>query len=218
MPLSKKTLRVLVCDSSFIFSRGLASLLKENSKVSEVCAITEYKDLLKLIEEKTFNVIIIEDTFISGDRTTVVLSKIKKLCPTANTIVTSSRNETSLIDQYISKGAKGFIPKLSNDQIILSTILKVAGGATVSNNRETENLKAIAAKKTLEIGLKDFDLSDKEKEIMFMITEGKSNKIIAEELSIAERTVEFHKTNIYKKTNTKSLADLVLLTIVSRLL
>lgn len=55
-------------------------------------------------------------------------------------------------------------------------------------------------------------------DVLLKITEGKNNKLIAKEMGVAERTVEYHKANIYKKTNSNSVADLVMLTIVSRLM
>ena len=64
----------------------------------------------------------------------------------------------------------------------------------------------------------DFKLSSKEMDVLLKITEGKNNKLIAKEMGVAERTVEYHKANIYKKTNSNSVADLVMLTIVSRLM
>lgn len=213
----KKSLNVLICDSSIIFSYGLAALLKNENKVSSVFTVNNSNELVKMVEQKTIQIIVIEDEFIGGNKS-ILITKIKKISPLSQIIVSSNLNETSLIEHYILKGAKGFIPKQSDDKIILDTIIKVASGSCVSNIESAQTLKALSCKRALEIGTKEFDLSKKEQEIMFMITEGKSNKAIADEMKITERTVEFHKTNIYKKTNSKSVADLVMLTIVSRLL
>ncbi len=147
-----------------------------------------------------------------------LLKKIVKLCANVRIIISSTILETKLIEPFFEKGVHGFIPKQADDKLLIETVMQVMKGEIVENKQITQNLKAINCKRALENSAFHFDLTPKELDVLMQITEGKSNKIIAEELKMSERTVEFHRTNIYKKTNSNSIADLVMLTIVARLL
>lgn len=208
---------IIIADSSKVFGIGLHALLKSLSFVNEIEIVGSLKEVVELCKEDHFQLLIIDDQLVN----TVDLAFIKILRSKSHKlsiVITSEILEQNLIDHLIANKINGFIPKPATDEIILRTIQDVIKGEVVDNKQVTQNLKAITCKRSLEYGTISFDLTKKELEVLYKITEGKSNKVIAAEMGLTERTVEFHKTNLYKKTHSNSLADLVHLTIVTRLL
>ncbi len=208
---------IIIADTSKIFCLGLFTMLKRLSFVKGVEIVGSFKEVLDLCEDENYQLAIIDDHLVNTetfDFVKTLRSKSKKL----SIIISSEVLEQNLINQLISNNVNGFIPKPATDDVILKTIQDVIKGDIVDNRQVTQNLKAINCKRSLEYGTISFDLTKKELEVLYKITEGKSNKVIAAEMGLTERTVEFHKTNLYKKTHSNSLADLVHLTIVTRLL
>lgn len=209
-----KAIGILICDCNSIFRKGLRATLHEHHCFNKIIEVVNYDDLIKQLPDDEINVILLNEKSIKTEFCIKNLNAVTN----ARVIVTSDFCEIELALKYMNHGAYGFIPKLADEDDYLKTIKDVACGIKTDNIELTRQLKALLCKVSLENLKRDYNLSRKETEMMLMITEGKSNKIIAHELNITERTVEFHKTNIYKKTGCNSVVDLVLITIGSRLL
>jgi LuxR family transcriptional regulator, positive regulator of biofilm formation len=76
-------------------------------------------------------------------------------------------------------------------------------------NRERETLKEREGARMLRDVLTQKGLSNREAEVAELVTKGLSNKEVASQLFVTEKTVKFHLTNIYKKMNVKSRAQLI---------
>lgn len=215
--MAKKELTILICDSSKIFCLGLTELLKKDKHVKRIVNCHTIIEALRLCETEQFDAAVIDDHLATTNQYNLI-SSISKLAPETAMIITSNDCEVKPIDDHFLRGAKGFVPKIAGDKLIIDTIIKVANGSFVANKKVTQNLKASCCKTAMLNSSFDFKLSPKEMDVLLKITEGKNNKLIAKEMGMAERTVEYHKSNIYKKTNSSSIADLVMLTIVSRLM
>lgn len=215
--MKKNELTVLVCDTSKLFSLGLSELLGKEKQVKQVYICQTIIEAIRLCEEKQFDVVVIEDVLATSNKFSLV-SSIQRQLPSTSIVITSTACETKPIDDYFASGARGFVPKIASDKLIVDTIIKVGKGSFVANKKITQNMKASCCKNAIMNSSFDFDLSSKEMDVLIKITEGKNNKLIAKEMGVAERTVEYHKSNIYKKTNSNSVADLVMLTIVARLM
>jgi DNA-binding NarL/FixJ family response regulator len=208
---------IIIADSSKVFGIGLQALLKNLSFVKEVEIVDSFKEVLELCKENNYQLVIIDDHLVNTEDLGFIKT-LRAKSTKLSIVVSSEILEQNLIDQLISNNINGFIPKPASDNVILKTVHDVLKGDVVDNKQVTQNLKATICKRSLEYGTLNFDLTKKELEVLYKITEGKSNKVIASEMGLTERTVEFHKTNLYKKTHSNSLADLVHLTIVTRLL
>jgi DNA-binding NarL/FixJ family response regulator len=128
--------------------------------------------------------------------------------PDLKVIALSMFGDDEYYIKMIEAGAKGFIVKNSDIEIVEQAISKVMEGqnyfssdvmATLVvhlNQRKTEELKN--------------DLSERESEILYLICKGFSNQEIADSLFLSKRTVDKHRENILFKTNSKNTASLVL--------
>ena len=122
-------------------------------------------------------------------------------------IVITGYAEVSMAVRAIKGGAIDFIEKPFNDQLLLDRIHQAI--ETDRRNREQQKQnREVAARMRL--------LTPREREILHMVTDGKSNKMIAMALGISEKTVEVHRAHVMQKMHAASLADLVRLTVLAR--
>ncbi|MGI9331928.1 MAG: response regulator transcription factor [Gammaproteobacteria bacterium] len=115
-------------------------------------------------------------------------------------IVLTGHGEVSEAVRAMKRGAIDFIQKPFDPAQLLEDIRSaIARDATA----RTEHAQVSAARKLLS------ELTDREREVMALVTQGNANKVIAHELDISERTVELHRSRAMKKTGSRSLADLM---------
>ena len=99
----------------------------------------------------------------------------------------------------LKKGAFHFIEKPFNDHDLVDLVEKALA-------TDDERLRAAASRETIEARLAT--LTQREREVMELILEGKYNKVIADELSISMRTVEAHRSRIFDKMEVRSAVEL----------
>ncbi|MEO6304744.1 MAG: response regulator transcription factor, partial [Bacteroidia bacterium] len=139
----------------------------------------------------------IEMPNLSGSET---FEMIRKSYPSLKVIFLSTHFEELLMEHFISKGASAFLSKNNDIEVVAETIRLVY---------ENKYIQAYSfSEKKFENGRK-LKFSKRESEIIPLICAGKSNKEIAESLEIGNKAVEAHKNNLFKKTKTKSAAELI---------
>lgn len=115
-------------------------------------------------------------------------------------IFVSGHGDVPLTVKAMQRGAVDFIEKPFNDQVLLDQVQKALEKDAQIRKQQTEK-KAV---------LECFDsLTPKERQIMHMVADGKLNKVIAHELQISQKTVEYHRANMMRKMQADSLAQLV---------
>ncbi|MFW2371511.1 MAG: response regulator transcription factor [Gammaproteobacteria bacterium] len=100
----------------------------------------------------------------------------------------------------IKRGAADFLAKPFQDEVLLQRIDEVLKEYS-EKLQKTEEQKIISQCLT--------ELTERETEVMLLMTEGKANKVIASDLDISQRTVEIHRGRVMKKMQARSLAQLV---------
>lgn len=204
-----KAINVIVADDSKLIRDGLVSVLSRVSNISVVSAAENGKELLKLLDFLNPDIVLLDIKMPIMDGLQALKIIVKKY-PKIKAIMISMYFEKALIEKMSEMGAWGFIPKGCDDVLIEETILAVNGGSKRFNTEIPYDLV------TKELNKKEheFDnpdnLSLRELEILGLICQCKPNKQMADILRVTVRTIEFHKTNIYKKTRCVSTSDLVL--------
>jgi len=189
-----------------MFRQGIISLLKVDPKLLVIGEAANGSELLKTLNGRHADIALLDIRMpvMSG---TQALEVLRQRFPDLRVIMVSMEFNPSIVARYFEKGAHGFIPKGCDIEVLVEAIYKV---------REAGNcydLSVELAGRLNKYSLKNFEntyvLSSREVEVLRLACQGNSNKEIGHMLRIAERTVEFHKTNIYMKTGLKSLSDLI---------
>jgi two-component system, LuxR family, response regulator DctR len=122
-------------------------------------------------------------------------------------IFLTGHGDVPLAVQAIKKGAFDFIEKPFNDNELVDRVL-----AAIQLDSDQQRLDASAGLMAVKLSA----LSSREREVMELILAGKYNKVIADELGIAMRTVEVHRAHIFEKMGVKSAVELAQLLASSR--
>ena len=150
--------------------------------------------------------VILMDINLRGENGAELLFKICNTIPSPKIIVVSMNDEYSFIKKTFSTGAKGYVTKFSPKSDLIEAIKKVAQGETYM----CSEVKKLFLQKSINPSKEDnISLSLRELDIIKLIAKGKGNKEIAIGLDLSVKTVEGHKTKIYKKLGVKSIAELI---------
>lgn len=131
--------------------------------------------------------------------------------PDQKVLVLSMYNEAGYINKMIALGANGYVLKKSTKDELVEAIKKILdGGDHYSEEVYKTIIGNIAGRKPKERLTLETELSEREKEVLVLITNEYTNKEIADKLFISIRTVETHKRNLLEKTGCKNIAGLVM--------
>ena len=115
-------------------------------------------------------------------------------------VMVSGHGDIPMAVQTLKAGATDFLEKPFREQDLIEAVIKAI-------KIDAENRQSWLAKNAMEEKLSL--LTDREKQVAELVAEGKANKVIAMELGLSPKTVEFHRANIMEKLKLNSLADLV---------
>ena len=197
---------IVIVDDHALFAEIWAELFKSNPQFSVVDICNNTTSAIEVIKAQKPTIVFMDINLqpISGIDATKI---IRKISPGTKVIGVSMYNQLSFAKKMIKNGASGYITKSSHKKEMLDSINAVINGEIYICKEMQQNI----SKQFLNKGeLPDINsLSDREIEIIFKIKEGFSAKEIAEKLFISRRTVESHRSNIFKKLNLKNTASLL---------
>ncbi|MBT8394486.1 MAG: response regulator transcription factor [Flavobacteriaceae bacterium] len=199
-------IKVLVVDHHPIVRKGIYSLFESSPEIQIVATVDNGRELFEYINKNPVDVIISEID-LPGLNGITALRTIKREYSDMRIIIFSSHPEEVYAVSTIRAGASGYLPKTVDTLTIKEAILKVHnGGIYISNNLaqrlafdETGNKPSKLYKK----------LSTREIEVLKLLTSGRKNKEIAQELEINEKTVSTYKARLLKKLNVTNIVDLI---------
>lgn len=195
-------MKILLVDDHAILSDGVRSLLeKEDYKV--VFQADSAERALEFLKKNDVD-LVITDFNMPGMDGLSLIHLVKRINQNIKIIVLSMHDEVHLVKEILKTGVNGYVLKKDTQNELLQAIREVQAGKVFLSND---------INKMLIINLQNPDegklLTDREREILKLIAREFTNKQIAEELFISERTVETHRKNIFKKTGTTSLVGLI---------
>lgn len=153
--------------------------------------------------------VLLLDIHLPGKSGTESIAKIKEKYPALVIIMLTVFDTDDHIHQAIVEGADGYLLKKTPPFRLLQYIEDAYDGGTPLSPAVAK--KAIDhIKKQNQVSEDKFDLSNREMEILLLMTEGFSNEIIAEKLFISEQTVKNHLKRIYEKLNVHSRTQAVI--------
>lgn len=196
--------KVYIVDDHQMLIDGLKSLLMDEEGISVVGENTNPQIALTEIESYKPDIVLSDINMPKIDG--VELTKlIKKKLPATKIIALSMFGEKETIEQMLRAGASGYILKNTGKKELLEAIKQVSQNNSYLSKEVDETLHAQGNHNSL----LEPKLSAREIDIVELIAKEYSNAQIAEALFISERTVETHRKNIFRKTNTKSVLGLI---------
>ncbi|HSW40503.1 MAG TPA: response regulator transcription factor [Acidobacteriota bacterium] len=205
-----KEYRVILADDHILVRRGLRRILEEQPGLEIAGEVGDGLKLLALINKIEPDLIIL-DISMPNLRGIEAIPEIRRIHANAKVLILTMHKEEECLYQAISAGADGYLLKEDAEKELFSAIENIRGGKIyISPGLSDQSMRNWAS---LRRGENDSYLSGaltvRQREILKMIAEGKSNKEIGELLCISARTVERHRANMMEKLNVRKTAELV---------
>jgi two-component system, NarL family, nitrate/nitrite response regulator NarL len=202
---SEKINLALVDDHQIVID-GLMSLLKGHDQFRFAFATTNPEEVLQKIGQHQVD-ILLTDVMMPGLPGNELAKQVKQRFPSTRILALSMSGQGELVDEMITDAdISGYVLKNIGKQELIKALEKIAEGGIYFSEEVIEELQRASKRKKQNV---DAHLTDREIEIIRLIEKEYNNKQIAEALFISERTVETHRKNIFRKTNTNTVIGLV---------
>jgi two-component system, NarL family, response regulator NreC len=200
--------RIIVADDHVLFRQGLKSILQGTSDLEVVGEAGDGLELIRLLKMGTLNPdLVVLDISMPNLRGLEAITEIKSLCPSIKVLMVTMHSDKEYLYQALAAGADGYLLKKDADAELFAAIEKIRKDKTYVSPYLAEDLTDYWVRLR---GRTDRPvLTNREREVLKLIAEGKSNKEIGDVLFISVHTVERHRANIMSKLNLKNTADLV---------
>ena len=203
--------RILLVDDHQLIIDGLRGFIESDENYQVVGEANTGAEAIRLASVLSPDLILmdIEMPEMSGIQAS---QEIKKSFPAVKIIIVSMHNEKQLIKKLIDQGADGYLLKNSSQQEVMDAVEKVLNNKIYLSQEVTMSL---LDKKTEGFSTSSSDvhsitlLTEREIEILRLVSQGKTNKEVGDELSISHRTVDTHRTNLMKKLDVTNVAGLI---------
>lgn len=194
-------IRILVCDDHEILRKGIVQLLKLQSGFQVIGEAANGVEVVKMAETLRPDVILMDVQMPEMDGIKAV-ERIRDKDKAVKIIMLTISDDDEDLFNAIKNGANGYLLKNMNLEELFSHVKKVYDGETpFSPGLANKVLLQFSqmAHSVKEQEKPDYDLTVREKEVLKLVSQGKSNKYIAENLYISEHTVKKHLQHILEK-------------------
>jgi len=202
---------VLLADDHGIVRRGLKSLLETEPGVAVVAEAADGLEALRLCDEHQPDLLIL-DIGMPKLNGLEVAARAQKVERPPRVIILSMHADESYIIRALAAGARAYLLKDATDEDLLPAVRSVAAGKPFFSPAVTALLVEDYVRRMQSLGVTDSYhlLTDREKEVLQLLAEGRSNKEVATLLDLGLSTVETHRANLMQKLNLHNTAEIVL--------
>ncbi len=206
-----KPIRILLADDHTVVRDGLRALLERESDMSVVAEAADGRECVRLTEAERPDVVVM-DLAMPNMNGMEATRRIVAINSRIGVVILSMHQDESYVLGSLKAGAKGYLLKDSMRGEVLQAIRAVSQGRSFLTRKVARILQEDYVRRLQQRGLEDrYDLlSDREREILQMIAEGRSNKELANLLNISLTTVETHRGHILQKLDIHSVPELIL--------
>jgi two-component system, NarL family, response regulator LiaR len=185
-----RRLKVLVADDHRLMLEAIRSALKQVEFIEIVGETQSGAHVAPLVHQTDPDVVLL-DIRMPGLDGLAVLDVLRKRHPSVKVVLLSGADDPHVIQAGLDRGASAFVVKTVDPRDLASVIRQAADGTVYQANRPVGSPDSVAGTES--------DLGERELAILRALARGLSNKQIARELWVAEQTVKFYLTNIYRK-------------------
>lgn len=207
--------RILIADDHSIVREGLKQILSEMSEDVITDEASSGQEVLQKVWDNDFDLLLL-DISMPGRSGLDILKQLKNEKPHLKILILSMHPEEQYAVRALKAGAAGYLTKERTPHELIEAIEKVSVGKKYVSSSLAETL-AIHLESNSSKPLHE-TLSDREYEVMCMISSGKTVKEIADELSLSVKTISTYRSRVLGKMNMQNNAQLIHYTIQNKLL
>ena len=206
MSAKKQIIKLLVADDHPVVRKGLQSCLTRQGHIHCVGEAADGEEALRQARALRPDVVLM-DISMPGMNGLTVTEVLRKELPQIKVLVLSVHHNKDAIFRVIQAGAHGYVSKEAPSEEVIRAIESVHAGEPYFS----EEIARAALNEFVSSGGKKepfSQLTSREREVLVLIAEGRSNKEIADGLGIGVRTIETHRERIMRRLNIHSVAGL----------
>ena len=192
-------MKILIVDDHPLFRAGFHAVLEQSTLEASILSVSTLREALSLLDTDTDIGLVLLDLHLRDSDGFTALRQIGDRFPTTACIIISGDEHDGIANQAVAAGASGFIPKSFTADEMLAAIEHVLDGNVFVPNVPQTAQPAVTGSLTL-----------RQMEVVCMMARGFSNKEIARELQLAERTVKAHVTAVLETLHVKNRTQAVM--------
>lgn len=211
--------RILLADDHSIVRKGLRTILEEDGSLEVVAEASNGREAVDLCQSLEPHIAVMDVSMPQLNGLEAAAQLQRSSSPTRVIVLSMYRDETYIL-RALTAGAKGYLLKDTAEEEILPAIRAVIRGNSYFSASISQTLLDDHVRYLQKRGLQDsYDLlTEREREVLQLLAEGRSNKEVAGVLNLSLSTVETHRTNMMQKLNLHSAAEIVLYAVRKKLI
>jgi two-component system, NarL family, response regulator NreC len=198
-------IKLIIADDHQLFRNGLEELLRKYDDIQVVKSLADGFEFIELINSQFDADIVLLDISMPNVDGFQVLKELKALNSDIKPIVISMHNDGNYIAKCAKMGAYGYLLKNTDEAELILAIRTVSQGRKYFSAEISEKMINFMATSSISENV----LSNKETEVLGLISKGLTTNEIAAKLFVSSRTIETHRSNILKKLEVKNTAELI---------
>lgn len=212
-------IRVLLADDHGLLRKGVRSVIAQDPNIMIAGEAGDGSEAVRLADELSPDVVVMDVAMpgLNGlDAAALITRKERRI----GVIVLTMYSDEEYLVRALSAGVRGYLLKDSAEPDLIRAVRAVAEGHTFFSPAISDMLFDDYVLRLQRREVQDsYDLlTDREKQVLQLLAEGKTNKEVATDLSLGVSTVETHRMNLMKKLGLRNTAELVLYAVRKKIL
>jgi two-component system response regulator NreC len=205
------TIKILLADDHVVMRRGIRALLERRPEFQVVAEAGDGREAVQLAETHSPHVVV-ADIAMPNLNGIEAARQIAQKSPQTAIVILSMHSDESYVLRALKAGARGYLLKDSPESDLINAILAVHEGEAFFSPSISKMLVEDYMRQLQQRGADDSYelLTTREREVLQLLAEGKSNKDVAAILNLSLHTVETHRSNILQKLNLHGTPELIL--------
>jgi len=200
-----RLIRVLLADRRRLYCTGLRKVLEETEDIQVVGEAYDLVVAQRMAAEMAPDVVLLS-ALTPLSRLGEAVSDIQTHCPGTAVLVLAGNDERLNLAVLWAAGAAGVVDEAASPESLVAAIRRADRGELLFTREQL----LFAQRQAEEISNRWKDLTHREREILRLVTEGRSNAAVSRDLHIAEKTVEHHVSNILAKLGVSTRVEAAL--------
>lgn len=202
-------LRIFVADDHAVVREGIKSLVNAQDDMTVVGEAADGLSVVEAVRDAAPDVVLL-DISMPGLNGVQVALRLKQEFPNVKILTLTVHEDRSYLRQLLAAGGSGYLLKRALSEELIRAVRTVASGGTYIDPILASKLVGnLSRGRSLHSTLERTQLSEREEEVLRLISQGHTNKEIAARLSLSAKTVETYKTRSLEKLGFQSRADIV---------
>ena len=208
--MAERNIPIVIADDHAVLRESLTALLHTQSDFQVVGAAASGEETVRLVQQHAPRVLLLDLAMPGGDGFEVLRALERAGSRVASVVLTGSDNQNDYV-QVVRLGARGLVLKADRPEKLFAAIRAVAEGE-LAFSEEIAHIVLDAMVSHQKAAPTSMDrLSERERQISYMVARGMRNRDIATELTISENTVKRHLQSIFSKTGSRDRLELAVL-------